>query len=252
VCLYEDMGGIVDMVEQEMLYEGKAKRIFSTDNPEIVRVEYKDSATAFNGEKKAEIAGKGRLNNAITSLLFSKLMETGIETHFVEKTSDLEQLVKRVTIVPIEVVVRNIVAGSLSKRMGLDEGAELVKPIIEFYYKRDDLGDPIINEDHIAALKLATTKDLEIIREIALRVNDVLVVHFNECNVRLVDFKLEFGKLNDGTILLADEISPDTCRLWDKETNAKFDKDVFRRDLGNLTDGYEEILKRLGGLSCSK
>ncbi|WP_088044188.1 phosphoribosylaminoimidazolesuccinocarboxamide synthase [Bacillus sp. EAC] len=240
------------MVEQEMLYEGKAKRIFSTDNPEIVRVEYKDSATAFNGEKKAEIAGKGRLNNAITSLLFSKLMETGIETHFVEKTSDLEQLVKRVTIVPIEVVVRNIVAGSLSKRMGLDEGAELVKPIIEFYYKRDDLGDPIINEDHIAALKLATTKDLEIIREIALRVNDVLVVHFNECNVRLVDFKLEFGKLNDGTILLADEISPDTCRLWDKETNAKFDKDVFRRDLGNLTDGYEEILKRLGGLSCSK
>jgi len=246
------MGGIVDMVEQEMLYEGKAKRIFSTDNPEIVRVEYKDSATAFNGEKKAEIAGKGRLNNAITSLLFSKLMETGIETHFVEKTSDLEQLVKRVTIVPIEVVVRNIVAGSLSKRMGLDEGAELVKPIIEFYYKRDDLGDPIINEDHIAALKLATTKDLEIIREIALRVNDVLVVHFNECNVRLVDFKLEFGKLNDGTILLADEISPDTCRLWDKETNAKFDKDVFRRDLGNLTDGYEEILKRLGGLSCSK
>ncbi|XRG78001.1 phosphoribosylaminoimidazolesuccinocarboxamide synthase [Rossellomorea sp. GAMAL-10_SWC] len=240
------------MAEQVMLYEGKAKRIFSTENPEIVRVEYKDSATAFNGEKKAEIAGKGRLNNAITSLLFSKLKESGIASHFVEKTSELEQLVKRVTIVPIEVVVRNIVAGSLSKRMGLDEGVKLEKPIIEFYYKRDDLGDPIINEDHIAALKLATTKDLETIKEIALRVNDVLVEQFNACNVRLVDFKLEFGKLNDGTILLADEISPDTCRLWDKDTNAKFDKDVFRRDLGNLTDGYEEILKRLGGLSCSK
>ncbi|WP_129690692.1 phosphoribosylaminoimidazolesuccinocarboxamide synthase [Gottfriedia acidiceleris] len=240
------------MAEQVMLYEGKAKRIFSTENPEIVRVVYKDSATAFNGEKKAEIAGKGRLNNAITSLLFSKLMETGIATHFVEKTSELEQLVKRVTIVPIEVVVRNIVAGSLSKRMGLDEGVKLEKPIIEFYYKRDDLGDPIINEDHIAALELATTEDLVTIKEIALRVNDVLLEQFNECNVRLVDFKLEFGKLNDGTILLADEISPDTCRLWDKDTNAKFDKDVFRRDLGNLTDGYEEILKRLGGLSCSK
>ncbi len=246
------MGGIVSMAEQVMLYEGKAKRIFSTENPEIVRVVYKDSATAFNGEKKAEIAGKGRLNNAITSLLFSKLMETGIATHFVEKTSELEQLVKRVTIVPIEVVVRNIVAGSLSKRMGLDEGVKLEKPIIEFYYKRDDLGDPIINEDHIAALELATTEDLVTIKEIALRVNDVLLEQFNECNVRLVDFKLEFGKLNDGTILLADEISPDTCRLWDKDTNAKFDKDVFRRDLGNLTDGYEEILKRLGGLSCSK
>lgn len=246
------MGGIVSMAEQVMLYEGKAKRIFSTENPEIVRVVYKDSATAFNGEKKAEIAGKGRLNNAITSLLFSKLMESGIASHFVEKTSELEQLVKRVTIIPIEVVVRNIIAGSLSKRMGLDEGVKLEKPIIEFYYKRDDLGDPIINEDHIAALKLATPEELETIKEIALRVNDVLVEQFDACNVRLVDFKLEFGKLNDGTILLADEISPDTCRLWDKETNAKFDKDVFRRDLGNLTDGYEEILKRLGGLSCSK
>lgn len=240
------------MVEQELLYEGKAKRIYSTDNPEIVRVQYKDSATAFNGEKKAEIAGKGRLNNEITSLLFSKLMDSGIDTHFVEKTSDLEQLVKRVTIVPIEVVVRNIVAGSLSKRMGLDEGVVLAKPIVEFYYKRDDLGDPIVNEDHIESLKLATTSELQTIKEIALRVNNVLIELFNECNVRLIDFKLEFGKLSDGSILLADEISPDTCRLWDKDTNTKFDKDVFRRDLGNLTDGYEEILKRLGGLSCSK
>jgi phosphoribosylaminoimidazole-succinocarboxamide synthase len=179
-------------------------------------------------------------------------MESGISTHFVEKISDLEQLVKRVTIVPIEVVVRNIVAGSLSKRMGLEEGVVLAKPIIEFYYKRDDLGDPIVNEDHIAALNLATPADLQTIREIALHVNEILTSLFNECDVRLIDFKLEFGKLNDGTILLADEISPDTCRLWDKETNAKFDKDVFRRDLGNLTDGYEEILKRLGGLSCSK
>lgn len=240
------------MVEQELLYEGKAKRIYSTDNPEIVRVQYKDSATAFNGEKKAEIAGKGRLNNEITSLLFSKLMDSGIDTHFVEKTSDLEQLVKRVTIVPLEVVVRNIVAGSLSKRMGLDEGVVLAKPIVEFYYKRDDLGDPIVNEDHIESLKLATTSELQTIKEIALRVNNVLIELFNECNVRLIDFKLEFGKLSDGSILLADEISPDTCRLWDKDTNTKFDKDVFRRDLGNLTDGYEEILKRLGGLSCSK
>jgi phosphoribosylaminoimidazole-succinocarboxamide synthase len=240
------------MVEQELLYEGKAKRIYSTDNPEIVLVKYKNSATAFNGEKKAEIAGKGRLNNEITSLLFSKLMDSGIDTHFVEKTSELEQLVKRVTIVPLEVVVRNIVAGSLSKRMGLDEGVVLAKPIVEFYYKRDDLGDPIVNEDHIASLELATPEELQTIKEIALRVNNILVDHFIACNVRLVDFKLEFGKLNDGSILLADEISPDTCRLWDKETNAKFDKDVFRRDLGNLTDGYEEILKRLGGLSCSK
>lgn len=240
------------MGEQVLLYEGKAKKIYSTDNKDIVRVEYKDSATAFNGEKKAEIAGKGRLNNAITSLLFSKLMESGIETHFVEKTSDLEQLVKRVSIIPLEVVVRNIVAGSLSKRMGLDEGVVLAKPIVEFYYKRDDLGDPIVNEDHIATLELATTDELLTIKEIALRVNNKLIDLFNECDVRLVDFKLEFGKLNDGTIILADEISPDTCRLWDKETNAKFDKDVFRRDLGNLTDGYEEILKRLGGLTCSK
>ncbi|MEH6936817.1 phosphoribosylaminoimidazolesuccinocarboxamide synthase [Bacillus sp. JJ664] len=240
------------MVEQELLYEGKAKRIYATDNPEIVRVKYKNSATAFNGEKKAEIAGKGRLNNEITSLLFSKLMDSGIDTHFVEKTSELEQLVKRVTIIPLEVVVRNIVAGSLSKRMGLDEGVVLAKPIVEFYYKRDDLGDPIVNEDHIASLELATPEELQTIKEIALRVNNILGDHFNACNVRLVDFKLEFGKLNDGSILLADEISPDTCRLWDKETNAKFDKDVFRRDLGNLTDGYEEILKRLGGLSCSK
>ena len=240
------------MNEQVLLYEGKAKRIYATDNPEIVRVVYKDSATAFNGEKKAEIAGKGRLNNEITSLLFKKLMDAGISTHFVEKTSELEQLVKRVTIIPLEVVVRNIIAGSLSKRMGLEEGTVLAKPIVEFYYKRDDLGDPIVNEDHISALSLASTDELGQLKQLALRVNDELVALFKECNVRLVDFKLEFGKLEDGTILLADEISPDTCRLWDKDTNAKFDKDVFRRDLGNLTDGYEEILKRLGGLLCSK
>lgn len=241
------------MEKGQLLYEGKAKRIYATDEENIVWVAYKDDATAFNGEKKAQISGKGRLNNQITSLLFEKLAAAGIENHFVEKLSETEQLVKKVKIVPLEVVVRNIVAGSLSKRLGLEEGTALKNTIVEFYYKSDELGDPIINNDHIAVLEIATEEQLQEIKSIALKVNEILVPYFAQCNVKLVDFKLEFGVTAEGKIILADEISPDTCRLWDKETNQKLDKDIFRRDLGNLTDAYEEILKRLGGTSeCTK
>lgn len=240
------------MKKGTLLYEGKAKRIYNTDDENIVWVEYKDSATAFNGEKKAEITGKGRLNNEITSLLFRKLSEEGIINHFVERLSETEQLVKKVTIIPIEVVVRNIVAGSLSKRLGLEEGIELDEAIVEFYYKDDALGDPLVTEDHIRILNIATTEQLQILRQLALRVNGVLKEYFSKCDVRLVDFKLEFGMTEDGEIILADEISPDTCRLWDVHTNEKLDKDVFRRDLGNMIDGYEKILARLGGTTCIK
>ncbi|MBM7662774.1 phosphoribosylaminoimidazole-succinocarboxamide synthase [Bacillus mesophilus] len=232
-----------------LLYEGKAKRIYQTTDSEIVWVEYKDSATAFNGEKKATITGKGRLNNTITCLLFDMLHERGIPTHLVEKLSETEQLVKRVRIIPLEVVVRNIAAGSLAKRLGLEEGQALPFPIVELYYKNDDLGDPLINEDHIKVLNLATAQQVEELKEKALGVNKVLVPYFDERNVRLIDFKLEFGLTSEGTVLLADEISPDTCRLWDKDTNEKLDKDVFRRDLGNLTETYEKLLERLGGAS---
>ncbi|MFD1737924.1 phosphoribosylaminoimidazolesuccinocarboxamide synthase [Bacillus salitolerans] len=230
-----------------LLYEGKAKKIYATNDPEIVWVEYKDSATAFNGEKKATITGKGRLNNTITCLLFDMLQKQGITTHLVEKLSDTEQLVKRVSIIPLEVVVRNIAAGSLSKRLGIEEGVELPFPIVELYYKNDDLGDPIINEDHIRLLELATDEQVKELKEKAIGINEVLLPYFDDKHVRLIDFKLEFGLTSEGTVLLADEISPDTCRLWDKDTNEKLDKDVFRRDLGNLTDAYEQILKRLGG-----
>jgi phosphoribosylaminoimidazole-succinocarboxamide synthase len=235
-----------------LLYEGKAKKIYATNDPEIVWVEYKDSATAFNGEKKATITGKGRLNNTITCLLFEMLHDKGIVTHLVEKLTDTEQLVKKVEIIPLEVVVRNIAAGSLAKRLGMKEGVELSFPIIELYYKNDDLGDPIINEDHIRLLKLANEEQVQFLKETALQINDVLLPYFDEKNVRLIDFKLEFGVTSEGTVILADEISPDTCRLWDKETNEKLDKDVFRRDLGNLTDAYEKILERLGGATCTK
>ncbi|MEH7481858.1 phosphoribosylaminoimidazolesuccinocarboxamide synthase [Neobacillus drentensis] len=229
------------------LYEGKAKRIYATDDEQIVLVEYKDSATAYNGQKKADITGKGRLNNEITSLLFLKLKEQGIESHFIERISEIEQLVKKVTIIPLEVVVRNIAAGSLANRLGIEEGRELSTPIVEFYLKNDELGDPLVTLDHILELQVATEKDAAILREKALQINTVLSSFFNELGIRLIDFKLEFGKDKDGQILLADEISPDTCRLWDKETNEKLDKDVFRRDLGSLTDAYENILARLGG-----
>jgi phosphoribosylaminoimidazole-succinocarboxamide synthase len=237
----------------ELLYEGKAKKVYVTDQENVLWIEYKDSATAFNGEKKATISGKGRLNNEITSLLFSKLHSAGINNHFIEKLSETEQLVKKVTIIPLEVVVRNYVAGSLAKRLGIAEGTSLEKPLIEFYYKNDDLGDPLLLEDHIAILKLATSEQIAILKESALKVNEILTQHFQACNVRLIDFKLEFGFDAEGNILLADEISPDTCRLWDIDTNEKLDKDVFRRDLGSLTDAYEIILQRLGGRSeCTK
>lgn len=210
-------------------------------------MEYKDSATAFNGEKKAEITGKGRLNNEITSLLFLKLKEKGIDSHFIKRISETEQLVKKVSIIPLEVVVRNVAAGSFSKRLGIEEGRPLSAPIVEFYLKDDSLGDPLVTVDHIRELKVATAEEIEILREKALKVDAVLSSFFAELGIRLIDFKLEFGKDAQGQILLADEISPDTCRLWDQQTNEKLDKDVFRRDLGSLTEAYETILKRLGG-----
>lgn len=230
-----------------MIYEGKAKRIYETDDANVVRVEYKDEATAFNAEKKANIAGKGQLNNTITSFLFEKLHDAGVDNHFVEKLSDTEQLVKRVQIIPLEVVVRNTIAGSLSKRLGIEEGTTLAQPIVEFYYKNDELGDPLINEDHVAVLEAATPEQLIEIKEMALKVNEVLKAIFDQINIELVDFKLEFGLTGDNSILLADEISPDTCRLWDKASRQKLDKDVFRRDLGDLTEAYREILTRLEG-----
>jgi phosphoribosylaminoimidazole-succinocarboxamide synthase len=232
---------------KELLYEGKAKRIYTTENEQIVLVEYKDSATAFNGEKKANITGKGRLNNEITSLLFLQLKEAGIDSHFIERVSEKEQLVKKVSIIPLETVVRNVAAGSFSKRLGVEEGKELKTPIVEFYLKDDALGDPLVTVDHILELNLATEEEISILKEKALQVDAVLTSFFDELGIRLIDFKLEFGKDYQGQILLADEISPDTCRFWDKNTNEKLDKDVFRRDLGNLTDAYENILARLGG-----
>ncbi|TRZ36155.1 phosphoribosylaminoimidazolesuccinocarboxamide synthase [Niallia circulans] len=235
------------MEKRALLYEGKAKRVYGTSDENIVWLEYKDSATAFNGEKKATITGKGRLNNEITSLLFLKLKDLGIESHFIEKLSETEQLVKKVSIIPLEVVVRNLAAGSFSKRLGIKEGQPLSKPLVEFYYKDDSLGDPILTDDHIEELKLATKEEVAILKKNALEVNKALSAFFAELGIRLIDFKLEFGKDANGEIMLADEVSPDTCRLWDIETNAKLDKDVFRRDLGNLTEAYENILARLGG-----
>lgn len=235
------------MEKAQLLYEGKAKRLYKTDEQGILWVEYKDSATAFNGEKKEEISGKGRLNNQITSLLFEKLKANGIASHFVKQLSDSEQLVREVSIVPIEVVVRNIVAGSMAKRLGLDEGQVIEKPVVEFYLKDDVLGDPLITDDHVAMLELATEQEVAVLKDKARKINEVLIGFFQEIGVDLVDFKIEFGRDENGEILLADEISPDTCRLWDKETKQKLDKDVFRRNLGNLTDAYELILSRLGG-----
>nr|WP_206702674.1 phosphoribosylaminoimidazolesuccinocarboxamide synthase [Bacillus sonorensis] len=235
-------------MKNELLYEGKAKKIFRTDDDDILFVEYKDSATAFNGEKKAEIDGKGRLNNEISSLIFTRLHEKGIANHFVKRISETEQLIKKVTIIPLEVVVRNVVAGSMSKRLGIPEGTALKEPIIEFYYKDDSLGDPLITEDHIWILQAAEPDQVETIKSITRQVNEELQHIFAACDVRLIDFKLEFGLDANGQVLLADEISPDTCRLWDKETNEKLDKDVFRRNLGGLTDAYSEIFKRLGGM----
>ena len=236
------------MVHGELLYEGKAKRIYATENPEIVLVQYKDSATAFNGEKFATIEGKGQLNNQITSLLFQELRASGIDSHFVEKISKNEQLVKRVSIIPLEVVVRNVAAGSFSKRVGMEEGIRLKRSIVEFYYKDDALGDPLITEDHIDILGLASEEEVAVLKRNALQINKKLTGLFASAGIKLVDFKLEFGKDSKGQILLADEISPDTCRLWDEVSNAKLDKDVYRRELGSLTEAYKKILEKLEGL----
>lgn len=231
----------------EQLYEGKAKKVFKTSEPEIYWIEYKDDATAFNGEKKGEIAGKGTMNNEISSIFLSFLKEKGVNNHFVKKISTTEQLVQQVVIIPIEVVVRNIAAGSLAKRLGWEEGKKLTKPIVEYYFKNDELSDPFINNDHIDILGLCTEEELAIIRSQALKINDILKEFLLGKDILLVDFKLEFGNTPGGQILLADEISPDTCRFWDAQTKEKLDKDRFRRDLGNVEGAYQEILKRIGG-----
>ncbi|MGN1400273.1 MAG: phosphoribosylaminoimidazolesuccinocarboxamide synthase [Bacillus sp. (in: firmicutes)] len=237
------------MEKGPLLYEGKAKKVYATEDDQVVWLEYTDQATAFNGEKKTAIAGKGSLNNEVTSMLFEKLQEEGIRSHFIKKLSANEHLARKVTIIPLEVVVRNVAAGSLSKRLGMKEGILLTHPIVEFYYKNDSLGDPLLTRAHISLLGLASEGQLDEITREALKVNDVLTKLFVRAGIRLVDFKLEFGLTADGDILLADEISPDTCRLWDIETGEKLDKDVFRRDLGSLTDAYEKIVTRLGGLN---
>ncbi len=233
------------MEKREQIYEGKAKKVYLTDDPDLVIVDYKDDATAFNGLKKGTITGKGVINNKMSNLLMQKLEEAGIPTHFVEELSDRETLVKKVDIVPLEVIIRNIAAGSFSKNYGVKEGTPFDAPTIEFSYKNDDLGDPLINDYHALALKLATKEEIELIKKYAFAVNDYMKAYWKERGVILVDFKLEFGKTSDGTIVLADEISPDTCRFWDAETMEKLDKDRFRRDLGGVEDAYNEIMGRL-------
>ena len=227
-----------------MMYEGKAKRIYSTRDEDLVVVYYKDDATAFNGEKKGQIEDKGVMNNAITSMLFEILGKKGLKTHFVKKLSDREQLCKKVEIVPLEVIVRNVAAGSMAKRYGLNEGTELKVTVLELSYKNDDLGDPLINDYHAVAMGITTFEELKIIYDMATRVNDILKELFLNQNIKLIDFKLEFGRYK-GEILLADEISPDTCRFWDATTGEKLDKDRFRRDLGNVKEAYIEILNRI-------
>jgi len=233
-----------DMPE-ELLYEGKAKKLFITEDPQILRVEYKDDATAFNGEKFDRLKGKGRLNNAITVFFFEHLEKKDIPSHFVRKISETEQLVRRVKIIPLEVVVRNVAAGSLSKRIGWEEGKELPHPIVEFYYKDDDLGDPLLAEEHIRLLELASEAQIEELKKRGLAVNEALKSLMLSKGIRLIDFKLEFGLDQKGEILLADEISPDTCRFWDIESGKILDKDRFRRDLGGVTEAYLEIHQRL-------
>ncbi|MBP3313006.1 MAG: phosphoribosylaminoimidazolesuccinocarboxamide synthase [Butyricicoccus sp.] len=235
------------MQKKEQLYEGKAKKVFATDDPELYIVDYKDDATAFNGVKKGTIAGKGVINNVMSNHMFQILEKQGVPTHFVEQLSERETVVKKVSIVPLEVIIRNISAGSFAKRYGVEEGIVFEQPTIEFSYKNDDLGDPLINGYHALALKLATAEEIENIKTMAFKVNEVMKAYFDKLNVILVDFKLEFGKTSDGTIILADEISPDTCRLWDKDTKEKLDKDRFRRDLGGVEEAYQEIMRRLMG-----
>ncbi len=234
------------MEKREQLYEGKAKKVFCTDDPDLLIVSYKDDATAFNGLKKGTITGKGVINNRMSNLLMQKLeQDAGVPTHFVEELSERETVVKKVSIVPLEVIIRNIAAGSFSKNYGVEEGRVFDQPTIEFSYKNDELGDPLINAYHALALKLATPEEIGLIKEYAFKVNNYLKAYWKERGVILVDFKLEFGRTSDGTIVLADEISPDTCRFWDAETMEKLDKDRFRRDLGGVEDAYAEIMGRL-------
>ena len=235
------------MEKKEQLYEGKAKKVFATDDPNLVIVSYKDDATAFNGEKKGTITGKGAINNVMSNHMFQLLEQQGVPTHFVEQLSDRETVVKKVSIVPLEVIVRNISAGSFAKRYGVKEGIVFDEPTFELSYKHDDLGDPLMNEYHAIALGLATREEIELIKSMTFKVNEVMKQYFDTLNVTLVDFKLEFGKTADGTIVLADEISPDTCRLWDKTTGEKLDKDRFRRDMGGVEEAYQEIMNRVMG-----
>ncbi len=234
------------MEKKEMLYEGKAKKVYKTDDENLYIVDYKDDATAFNGLKKGQISGKGVINNKMSNFLMKIMEKNGIPTHFVEELSDRETLVKKVSIVPLEVIVRNIAAGSFSKRLGVEEGSALKTTILEYCYKDDALGDPLINDYHALALGIATKEDLDTISSMTFKINDILKAYFKSINIELVDFKIEFGRTPDGQIILADEISPDTCRLWDADTHEKLDKDRFRRDLGNVEDAYQEVFKRLG------
>ncbi len=236
------------MKKTVQLYEGKAKKVFATENDAYCIVDYKDDATAFNGEKKGTILGKGVINNRVTNHLMKLLEEKGIPTHFVEELSERETLVKKVSIVPLEVIVRNIAAGSLAKRVGVEEGTKLNSTVLEYCYKDDALGDPMVNEYHIKAMQWATDDEIKLIAEYSLKINDILSAYLKDVNIELIDFKLEFGKTADGTIVLADEISPDTCRFWDSVTHEKLDKDRFRRDLGNVEDAYKEIQHRLMGI----
>lgn len=235
------------MEKTTQLYEGKAKKVFATDDPNLVIVSYKDDATAFNGIKKGTIAGKGVINNRMSNMMMQLLEKQGVKTHFVEELSERETLVKKVSIVPLEVIIRNISAGSFAKRYGVEEGIVFSAPTIEFSYKNDDLGDPLLNSYHALALGLATAEEIELIKSMSFKINEVMKEYFKTLNITLVDFKLEFGKTNEGEIVLADEISPDTCRFWDSTTNEKLDKDRFRRDLGGVEDAYNEVMRRLMG-----
>lgn len=235
------------MNKLNQLYEGKAKKVYSTDDPSVYIVSYKDDATAFNGLKKGTIAGKGVINNRMSNMLMQMLEKSGIPTHFVEEINDRETVVKKVSIVPLEVIIRNVSAGSFSKKYGVDEGIVFDSPTIEFSYKNDELGDPLLNSYHALTLGLATADEIEKIKQMAFSVNNVLTEYFKTLGIRLVDFKLEFGRLDSGEIILADEISPDTCRLWDIKTNEKLDKDRFRRDMGGVEDAYNEVMNRLLG-----
>lgn len=232
------------MEKKEQLYEGKAKKVYLTDDSDVLIVDYKDDATAFNGEKKGTIAGKGAINNRITNHVFQMLEKAGVPTHLIEELSDRETAVKRVEIVPLEVIIRNVAAGSFSKRLGIEEGTVLVEPTIEFSYKNDALGDPLINDYFARALNLATWEEIETIKKYAFKVNEELKTYFLKADLKLIDFKIEFGRYH-GEIILADEVSPDTCRLWDINTNEKLDKDRFRRDLGKVEEAYEEVFRRL-------